>query len=185
MHISFWLKGALCLALWGCQTPVPLAAAASSNAELTAAVADDARSLFRHYDLDHDGQLSPTEAAALSLPPEVFNALDTNHNGSLSEAEFVSPQRIETLSLAFTSLGQELVKAEDLNHDGKLSWSEYQLGMLVPWPGPTVATPVSDPLRASFDAADVDHIGFVTPAQAPRLVAFLLRTGYYLQIRSH
>ena len=185
MRASHWLKGALCLALWGCQTPVPLAAAASSNAELAAAVADDARALFSHYDLDHNGLLSPTEASGLSLTPEVFNALDTDHSGSLSVNEFVSPQRIEALALAFTNLGQDLVKAEDLNHDGKLSWSEYQLGMLVPWPGPTVATPVSDPLRASFDAADVEHIGFVTPAQAPRLVAFLLRTGYYLQIRSH
>jgi Ca2+-binding EF-hand superfamily protein len=184
MRARLCFQAGLCFALLGCSVPVPLVAAATAKTELRAAVADDAQALFNHFDLDHDGRLSPGEAAALSLDGDVFEALDGDHDGSLTVSEFASPQRLETLSLAFNSLGRALVAAEDVNHDGRLSWAEYQSGMLVPWPGPTVAKALADPLRASFDAADVDHLGYVTAEQAPLLVAYLLRTGYHLQQRS-
>ena len=159
--------------------------AAAPDPTMADAVTANARALYAHYDANQDGHLDRTEAAALSLAAADFDALDANHDSVLAWSEFGAPGRLVSLATSFARVGEDLVAAEDDNRDGRLSYDEYRLGMLVPWPGPTVTTPLADPLAGSFQAADSNNDGFLSEQEAPKLVSYLLRTGYHLQQRSH
>lgn len=174
---------AVLVAAWSCQAQ-PLTSSTAVDTELATALADNAAALFTYADTDRDGQLSRTEAGQIALEGSDFDALDTNHDGQVARSEFLASNRLSALASTFRQLATDLVTAEDLDKDGRLSWSEYQLGMLVPWPGPTLQSPLPDPQRASFDNADLDHDGYVSQAEAPRLIGFLVRQGYQLQQRA-
>lgn len=49
---------------------------------------DAVEEAFERADANHDGQLSPQEAATLPAISQRFQALDTDHNGMLSREEF-------------------------------------------------------------------------------------------------
>jgi hypothetical protein len=166
------------LLLAGCaQTPAPTATG------LEEAVAVNARALFQHYDVNGDAKLDAFEAARIALSGQPFQALDRDHDGGLSWEEFGTPVRIAGLARGFADVASDLVAAEDADGDGRLSRLEYRTGLLVPAAGPMVANPLADPLEASFDSADADGDGNLTPDEANRLIGFLLRSGYHLQQR--
>jgi hypothetical protein len=52
------------------------------------AAASSAASAFERADINHDGQLSPQEAAQLPAIAGRFKQLDTDGNGALSRSEF-------------------------------------------------------------------------------------------------
>ena len=150
---------------------------------LASAVEANARLLFRHYDLDQDGKLSPLEAQAVALEGSTFAALDADHDGALSWAEFATPGRMNGLAGSFRDVAASLIKDEDQDGDGRLSREEYRTGMLVPLPGAIAPAPLADPTEASFTHGDRDGDGYLTPAEAPGLIGFLLAAGYHLQQR--
>jgi hypothetical protein len=170
-----WILTAFLLAACGAQPTAPdgLASAVAANAKL----------LFQHYDLDRDGKLSPLEAGAVAIEGSAFAALDADHDGALSWAEFATTGRMNGLASSFRDVAASLIKDEDQDGDGKLSREEYRTGMLVPLPGAIAPTPIADPLEASFAHADRDGDGYLTPAEAPGLIGFLLEAGYHLQQR--
>ncbi|MDB5098387.1 MAG: hypothetical protein JWM80_2808 [Cyanobacteria bacterium RYN_339] len=175
--MRFWILTAFLLA--GCGT-TPTAAPPDG---LTAAVEANARLLFDHHDLDHDGRLSALEAQGVAIAGQTFQALDADGDGGLSWAEFAAPARLAGLARSFREVAAALIKDEDQDGDGRLSREEYRTGMLVPRPGSTVAAPVADPVEQSFAHADEDQDGYLTAREAPELVGFLLGTGYHLQQR--
>ncbi|RCX09485.1 EF-hand domain-containing protein [Extensimonas vulgaris] len=65
----------------GNQTGAPKEGQASNQA-------DAVEEAFERADANRDGQLSPQEAATLPAIGQRFQALDTDHNGMLSRAEF-------------------------------------------------------------------------------------------------
>lgn len=170
-----WIPTAFLLAACG--------AAPTGPDGLASAVEANARLLFQHYDLDRDGGLSPLEAQAVAIEGSTFAALDADHDGTLSWAEFATPGRLNGLAGSFRDVAATLVKDEDQDGDGRLSREEYRTGMLVPLPGAIAPAPLADPLEASFAHADRDGDGYVTPAEAPGLIGFLLEAGYHLQQR--
>jgi hypothetical protein len=150
---------------------------------LVAAVEANARLVFAHYDADHDGKLSAAEAQHVAISGSAFAALDADHDGGLGWAEFATPGRLRGLAGTFQAVATSLVKDEDQDGDGRLSRQEYRTGLMVPLPGPLVASPLPDPLESSFAHADLDGDGYLTSAEASGLIGFLLACGYHLQQR--
>jgi Ca2+-binding EF-hand superfamily protein len=113
---------------------------------------------FNSIDTNHDGKISREEliaaqqrdlaAANARIRQQLeakFRQLDTNHDGSLSLQEFMAlAPAIKT-----TETPDEMLKRLDKNHDGTVSLEEFRAADL-----------------AKFDAADTNHDGVVTPAEA-------------------
>jgi Ca2+-binding EF-hand superfamily protein len=108
---------------------------------------------FKKMDSDRDGQLSRKEietyqasqiiAAAEARKRALFVALDTDHNGVLSPAEFLRLPGNEQAPNA-----GPMIARFDVNRDSKVSLIEYRAGTLF-----------------NFDRLDADKDGVVTPAE--------------------
>lgn len=84
-------------------------------------------------------------------PPPAFEAMDSNKDGQISQAEFeafrpphCAPEGTEGPDAKGPPMGPPRLETLDTDHDGKLSWAE-----------------VSAPLKARFDAADSNKNGFI------------------------
>lgn len=108
---------------------------------------------FSQMDIDRDGSLTKKEieqfqtsqivAAAQARKRALFAAMDTDHNGVLSQDEFM---RLPSNERAPN--GAAMLQRFDTNRDGKISLIEYRAGTLV-----------------NFDRLDADKDGVVTPAE--------------------
>ncbi len=121
-----------------------------SKADFTKNV--DAR--FGSIDSNKDGNLSKDEVAAVQAKALAdaaaaeqkqmeadFKKLDTNHDNSLSLAEF----KAAAPALRPRQTADQMLAELDANKDGKVSAAEYRSGPL-----------------ANFDKADADHNGVLT-----------------------
>jgi Ca2+-binding EF-hand superfamily protein len=108
---------------------------------------------FKKMDADRDGVLTKKEvetyqtsqiiAAAEARKRALFAALDTDHNGVLSPAEFLRlPSNEQAPNAA------PMIARFDTNRDSKISLIEYRAGTL-----------------ANFDRLDADKDGVVTAAE--------------------
>ena len=97
---------------------------------------NDMDTQFRKMDSDHDGNLTAKEiqtyqtseiiAAAEARKRALFVALDTDHNGVLSPAEFLRfPSNEQAPNAA------PMIARFDANRDNKISLIEYRAGTLV------------------------------------------------------
>ena len=71
----------------------------------------DSTPLFKEVDTDKDGKISLAEWKAVGLPEMVFNSLDQNHDGYITQEEFDGSQAPDGL---------------DKNHDGKLTLEAFK-----------------------------------------------------------
>jgi Ca2+-binding EF-hand superfamily protein len=87
-------------------------------------------------------------AAARARMEAEFNRLDTDHDGTLSKAEFMAsaPQPPKT-----PPNGADLMARLDKNHDGKITLDEYRA-----------------PVLERFDGLDTNHDGVLEPAEIQR-----------------
>ena len=88
---------------------------------------------------------SEAQAQINARAKEVFNKIDTNHNGSISLTEFQAQQKLSVDPAKVDARVTQL----DTNHDGTISAEEYRNATL-----------------ADFDKADTNHDGVVTAAEA-------------------
>jgi Ca2+-binding EF-hand superfamily protein len=97
-----------------------------------------------------------------------FDALDTNHDGSLSKAEVeAAEQRIlQQLNAVRQQRVQAQFKQLDTNHDGQLSLQEFAAGFGTP--------KVNETPDQLLQKLDTNHDGKVSAAEfrAPQLVKF-------------
>jgi hypothetical protein len=121
-----------------------------------ATVAQQLDTEFKDLDANKDGKLSKTEIQTAmtrraaeaqtqvnAQAKAVFDKLDTNHNGSISLAEF---QASEKISLDPAKVDARIAQL-DTNKDGVVSAEEYRNGTL-----------------AQFDKADTNHDGVISAA---------------------
>ena len=137
-------------------------AAAQQGAAQTIKRADVVAKLdsnFAAADANHDGFLSTAEmqaeqnkemqnvrAALQAKLRTAFNQKDTNKDGQLSFAEFSAAT---LAAVRATETPAQIVQKLDTNHDGKVSAAEFRA-----------------PRLSQFDAADANHDGIVTQAEA-------------------
>jgi Ca2+-binding EF-hand superfamily protein len=132
----------------------PVAAAAPQAQPIPRALfLSNMDSEFKRMDTDRDGTLSKKEiedfqtsqiiAAAQARKQALFAALDTDHNGALSPAEFMRLPSNEQAPNA-----TPMIQRFDTNRDSKISQVEYRAGTL-----------------ANFDRLDADKDGIVTAAE--------------------
>jgi hypothetical protein len=124
-----------------------------------------------------------TRSAFMGTIETRFAAIDTNHDGSLSNAELATEQQKE-MQQARSALNQQLsakFKQLDTNKDGQLSVQEFLAAApaLRTAEGPDQIRQRLDtnkdgkvsldefrtPEAAKFDKADANHDGTVTPAE--------------------
>jgi len=155
--------------------------------------------LFDMLDRNHDGVLTRDEIAALAqrapqsgtvrsvkvyppmqvpgpAPPtgDLFDHLDTNHDGKLSPEEFsrfasaAPPKQVPPP--AASTYQPDLFDQLDTNHDGKLSPEEYARFQSAGPPQPKRApVPVSSHQPDLFDQLDSNHDGKLSPQEFARL----------------
>ncbi len=147
-------------------TCVAIAMSASANAQNAPQAISRAAFIakvddgFKSVDTNHDGFLSASElqaaqnrdlqkaqAQARAELQARFQQLDTNKDGKLSFDEFAA---IATVKPNLTAA--QILQQLDTNHDGKVSVDEFRA-----------------PRVASFNRADLNHDGIVTPAEAQSL----------------
>lgn len=132
------------------QTPQPISRAAYTSR------LDQA---FAQFDANGDGQITAAEIASAQSKEaaqlrtaleqrrtQVFNAMDTNHDGQISRAEFNAANQIQ---LPQPTPPASVIAEMDTNKDGKISKDEFR-----------------SPKLRQFDAADTNHDGMVSPAEA-------------------
>jgi Ca2+-binding EF-hand superfamily protein len=80
---------------------------------------------FRHWDLDHNGQLSPAEYEFTVAPPktprERFRRRDADRSGDLSLEEYLASQAEEAQARLKRDFG-----VVDFNRDDRLTWDEFR-----------------------------------------------------------
>jgi Ca2+-binding EF-hand superfamily protein len=115
---------------------------------------------FAANDTNHDGALSVAElqveqgkelerikAALQTRLKSAFAQLDTNKDNQLSFAEFAA----SVPGVKATETPAQLLQKLDTNKDGKVNQAEFRA-----------------PNLATFDKADANHDGVVTPSELPK-----------------
>jgi hypothetical protein len=155
------------LIVLGAAAPVTASAAQTAAAPSTArpplptraTVQKNLDTQFKGIDSNGDGTLNAAEinaaeakviqgrmAAVRGRVEGEFARLDTNKDGSLSKAEFMA--LAAQVKMPATN-GQAILAQLDKNKDGKVSADEYRA-----------------PILAQFDAADLNHDGTLSAAEA-------------------
>ena len=96
---------------------------------------------FADIDKNKDKKISKEEWASSQLPPQMFDRLDSNHDGFIDEEEFNAMRRGFGGGGGFQRVGDSLIKLLDANGDGKISREEFAK------------------IVSLFDALDKDHNG--------------------------
>jgi len=96
---------------------------------------------FADIDKNKDKKISKEEWASSQLPPQMFDRLDSNHDGFIDEEEFNAMRRGFGGGGGFQRVGDSLIKLLDANGDGKISREEF------------------GKILSLFDALDKDHNG--------------------------
>ncbi len=97
---------------------------------------------FADLDKNKDKKISKEEWASSQLPPQMFDRLDSNHDGFIDEEEFNAMRRgFGGGGGGFQRVGESLIKFLDANGDGKISREEFAK------------------IVSLFDALDKDHNG--------------------------
>jgi Ca2+-binding EF-hand superfamily protein len=98
---------------------------------------------FADLDKNKDKKISKEEWASSQLPPQMFDRLDSNHDGFIDEEEFNAMRRgfVGGGGGGFQRVGDSLIKLLDANGDGKISREEF------------------GKILSLFDALDKDHNG--------------------------
>ena len=135
------------------QPAAPTAAKPMTRAQFVA----QSDSAFAANDANHDGfinvaelqaaqsrDLQRVQAAAQARLQAEFKMLDTNHDGQLSQAEFLAVARVRA-----NETPQQMLQALDTNHDGKVSADEFRGARM-----------------QQFNKADANRDGVVTPQEA-------------------
>jgi len=127
---------------------------------------------------------SVTRAAIAAQVDGAFAGADTNHDGSLNEAEIqaLENSELQKVQASLRARVQAQFKALDTNKDGQLSLAEFSA--MTPsvkvtespaqviqkldsnHDGKISAAEFKAPRLAVFDRADTNHDGVVTPAEA-------------------
>jgi Ca2+-binding EF-hand superfamily protein len=104
-------------------------------------------------DANHDGRISPQEAASAPAIAKSFTLLDLNHDGfiTMTEVQGMWSQQIAQAEKASEVGRAAAFDKADKNHDGKLTLDEAKAGM------PRVA--------ANFAALDTKKAGYLTKDQ--------------------
>lgn len=132
----------------------PTQAQGSANAAAHASVTQ--RDLWNRLDADKDGSISATEADADADFDGRFAAIDSDGNGSVSDAEYNSYAKTNLATSGEHAAGQSQASTEsvwanfDQDDDGKLSATEVEADVA---------------LKGSFSAMDEDDDGFVTQGE--------------------
>ena len=137
---------------------VTAAAPAQPETMTRESLAAQLESEFKALAATHGGELTKTEiqpamtrraseaqAQITARAKEVFNKIDTNHNGSISLTEFQAQQKLSVDPAKVDARVAQL----DTNHDGTISAEEYRNATL-----------------SEFDKADINHDGVVSAAEA-------------------
>ncbi len=101
-------------------------------------------------DANHDGKITPAEAAAMPVIAKNFAAIDANHDGAITMSEVKAMWRREWMGAARNGVQGRMAAfaKSDANHDGKLTAAEAQAaGMKV--------------VSANFQAIDANHDGSI------------------------
>ncbi len=120
--------------------------------------------LWTRLDVNKDGVLNDADREAKLA--QMFDAIDANHDGSISKAEFMQhhkammdgkgrdgaappmgPPPMEMMGRGGRML-HEMAEQADTNHDGSISRAEFDAAA-----------------KARFDKADANHDGKLTPAE--------------------
>lgn len=122
------------------------------------------RERFRRWDADGDGKLSMVEIKeqfskikspdALHSLPELLWRLDLDRDVSLTEKELLG-------------LCQAATASRDLDGDGKITLSELMVR-------PMSANPTKESVATSFQRADINGDGYLTPQEMEKGIAALL-----------
>ena len=150
--VNVWALSASCaLLLWGANSSLMYAESPEPAVEVH---------LF--LDLDKDGGMSYEEFVQ-SLDTKSMDALDSNHDGFLSEAEVKSQSS--------TAQNSIILRFSEIDTDGDKRVSAKEL---------ETATRKSPRVRVLYDALDVDHNNRVSPSevQNPSLGVGLLRIEF-------
>ena len=108
---------------------------------------------FTARDGNKDGALTSAELAAgntATNTAELFKKVDADKDGKVSRAEYLAPSR----SVKATADPDAIIKNFDRNGDSKIALAEYKAAPL-----------------ASFDAADANKDGTVSPDEKKRVMA--------------
>lgn len=133
---------------------------------------------FTQADLDHNGVVTQEEWMKAGLA--AFDALDTDHDGTLTSAEIEAERqtldRNHDGTLASSEVSQE-VSAYDTDQDGSISEAEFRDGLIHDLGGPRGATSVErdqvvQELNRRFQQADPQGSGQVTDKGLLHFVLF-------------
>lgn len=131
--------------------PAPAPAAQGPKPVTRAMIQKSRDDAFKKIDANGDGnvtaaELANAEAGAVRARLQLeFNRLDTNHDGQLSQTEFLAQA---PTAAALTNQATREVAALDKNKDGKVTIDEFRA-----------------PQLAMFDRLDANHDGTVTPEE--------------------
>ena len=143
------IRKTLVLAALATLAPVALLAAAPAATTATATAPHRGGDMFNRLDTNHDGAISKEEAAAGSYLVRSFDTIDANHDGLITQDEMraAGEKRREEMRAE----AEARFKAADKNGDNLLSKDEVTAGM--------------PRLARNFDLLDTNKDGELSPEE--------------------